>query len=240
MHYNCLIVDDEDALAEATSEYFNLFDVKTTNVSTENECFNFFKNNTSDLILLDINLKKSSGFNLCKKLRETMDIPILFISARQSDDDVIIALNIGGDDYVKKPYNLSVLLAKVKVTLKRYNSNTDENKDINNLVSEFAIPNIIIKCAKLRLGQVIDNIISNSYKYAKTKIDVTSSITDNYLELSFNDYGNGINKDELPLLCQKFYRGNNSKTENGSGLGLYISKYFMNKMDGDLIVNNIY
>ena len=133
MHYNCLIVDDEEALAEATSEYFNLFDVKTTNVSTEDECFNFFKNNTSDLILLDINLKESSGFSLCKKLRENMDIPILFISARQSDDDVIIALNIGGDDYVKKPYNLSVLLAKVKVILKRYNSNTHENKDINKI-----------------------------------------------------------------------------------------------------------
>ena len=98
MHYNCLIVDDEEVLADATSEYFNLFDVKTTNVSTEKDCLDFFENNTTDLILLDINLKESSGFNLCKKLRESMNIPILFISARQSDDDVIIALNIGGDD----------------------------------------------------------------------------------------------------------------------------------------------
>jgi two-component system response regulator RegX3 len=57
---------------------------------------------------------------LCKELREKTDVPILFISARQSDDDVLIALNIGGDDYIKKPYALSVILAKVKVILKRY------------------------------------------------------------------------------------------------------------------------
>ncbi len=60
-----------------------------------------------------------TGFEVCKKLREEMQLPILFISARQSDDDVLVALSCGGDDYVKKPYNLSVLLAKVKVNLKR-------------------------------------------------------------------------------------------------------------------------
>ena len=49
-----------------------------------------------------------------------MDIPILFISARSSDDDMVIALNIGGDDYITKPYSLNVLHAKVKVVLKRY------------------------------------------------------------------------------------------------------------------------
>jgi two-component system response regulator RegX3 len=68
---------------------------------------------------LDINLGNESGFALCKQLREKYDTPILFISARQSDDDVLVALNIGGDDYIKKPYTLSVLLAKVKVQLKR-------------------------------------------------------------------------------------------------------------------------
>ena len=79
-----------------------------------------FKENTAELLLLDINLGESSGFELCKELREKTKIPILFISARTSDDDKIVALNIGGDDYVQKPYSLGVLLAKVKVVLKRY------------------------------------------------------------------------------------------------------------------------
>jgi len=120
MKYNCLIVDDEKVLADSTAEYFNLFGVKTAAVYGVESCRNFFKENTAELILLDINLDDGNGFDLCRELRETTNIPILFISARTSDDDKIIALNIGGDDYVQKPYSLGVLLAKVKAVLKRY------------------------------------------------------------------------------------------------------------------------
>ena len=119
MHYNCLIVDDETDLAKMTAEYFRMFEVSTQYVDSAAACFDFFRENSADLVLLDINLGDGSGFDVCKKLREDMQLPILFISARQSDDDVLVALSIGGDDYVKKPYSLSVLLAKVKVNLKR-------------------------------------------------------------------------------------------------------------------------
>ena len=119
MHYNCLIVDDETELAKMTAEYFSMFDVSAYYVESKEACYKFFEDNTVDLVLLDINLGDGSGFDVCKKLREDMQLPILFISARQSDDDVLVALSIGGDDYVKKPYSLSVLLAKVKVNLKR-------------------------------------------------------------------------------------------------------------------------
>ena len=119
MHYNCLIVDDEVELAKMTAEYFQMFDIKTQYVDSAASCFDFLKENEVDLILLDINLGDGSGFEVCKKVREEFQLPILFISARQSDDDVLIALSIGGDDYIKKPYSLSVLLAKVKVNLKR-------------------------------------------------------------------------------------------------------------------------
>ena len=120
MKYDCLIVDDEQALSESTCEYFNMFDVKTAWVADPQSCLEFFRDNEASLILLDINLGDESGFDLCKKLRETTQVPILFISARTSDDDMLLALNIGGDDYIKKPYSLSVLLAKVKAVLKRY------------------------------------------------------------------------------------------------------------------------
>ena len=88
------------------------------------ECLELLKSNTTEVLLLDINLQDGSGFELCRKLREETDIPILFISARSSDDDKLIALHIGGDDYIQKPYSLSVLLAKVTVVLKRYRQYT--------------------------------------------------------------------------------------------------------------------
>ncbi len=125
MHYRCLIVDDEAELAEMTAEYFKMFEVSTYYVTGAEACFDFFKDNSADIVLLDINLKDGTGFEVCKRLREDYNMPILFISARQSDDDVLIALSIGGDDYIKKPYSLSVILAKVKVLLKRIDSSRE-------------------------------------------------------------------------------------------------------------------
>lgn len=119
MHYNCLIVDDEIELANMTREYFQIFDVSCVCVENGTACRKFLEDNQADLILMDINMEDETGFQLCRKIREDSDMPIIFISARQSDDDILIGLNIGGDDYVKKPYSLSVLLAKVKVMLKR-------------------------------------------------------------------------------------------------------------------------
>ena len=124
MDYDCLIIDDEKFLADNTCEYFNMFEVKTKAVYGKEEALAFLNDNNASLILLDINLGDGSGFELCKILREDRDIPILFVSARNTDDDKIIALNIGGDDYITKPYSLNVLFAKVKAVLKRYERST--------------------------------------------------------------------------------------------------------------------
>lgn len=120
MEYDCLIIDDEKLLADSTAEYFNLFGVRTAAVYGAGACEDFLQRHRVGLLLLDINLEDGSGFTLCRRLRERSDMPILFISARTSDDDQIMALQIGGDDYIQKPYSLGVLLAKVKAVLKRY------------------------------------------------------------------------------------------------------------------------
>lgn len=115
-----LVVDDDEVIAQSTSEYFNMFGVQTEYVTSFDAAVEYLDSNVISLLLLDINLGAHSGFELCKRIREKYDMPILFISARTSDDDVLIALNIGGDDYIKKPFTLSVLLAKVKAVLTRY------------------------------------------------------------------------------------------------------------------------
>ena len=120
MEYKVLMIDDDEVIAQSTAEYFNMFGYKTAYVTSYEEAEEFLTKNMVSLLLLDINLGDKSGFDLCKKVRENYDMPILFISARTSDDDVLIALNIGGDDYIKKPYTLSILLAKVKTILGRY------------------------------------------------------------------------------------------------------------------------
>ena len=120
MDYKVLMIDDDELIARSTSDYFNIVGVKTAYVTSYDAAIEFLENNEVSLLLLDINLGDKSGFELCRKVRESYDMPIFFISARTSDDDVLIALNIGGDDYIKKPYTLNILLAKVKAVLARY------------------------------------------------------------------------------------------------------------------------
>lgn len=120
MRYQCLMIDDDATIAETTAEYFNMFDITTASVGGYEEAERFLEENQVSLLLLDINLGDRSGFELCKQIRRKYDMPILFISARTSDDDILTALNIGGDDYIKKPYTMSILLAKVRAVLARY------------------------------------------------------------------------------------------------------------------------
>lgn len=120
MHTSVLIIDDEPELAEYTAKFFNVSGVPAEYVLSADEAIKFFEGNTCSLILLDINLGSDSGFDLCRDIRTKIGVPIFFISARSSEDDMLLALGIGGDDYICKPYSLGVLLAKVKAALKRY------------------------------------------------------------------------------------------------------------------------
>ena len=130
--YKVLMIDDDEMIATATSEYFNMFGVKTSYVTSYADAVAFLEEHDVSLLLLDINLGERSGFELCRKIRENYDLPIFFISARTSDDDVLIALNIGGDDYIKKPYTLSILLAKVKAAVARYDRLRDNPHTVRN------------------------------------------------------------------------------------------------------------
>ncbi|OKP82224.1 HAMP domain-containing sensor histidine kinase [Paenibacillus sp. P32E] len=113
-----------------------------------------------------------------------------------------------------------------------------QNVDYYNRAVVSSIPECIVLVDLLRLLQVVDNVISNSYKYAGTSISVSASIKGQYLEIEFKDYGHGVSPEEIPLLLNKFYRAKNAVGKSGTGLGLYIAKYLMNKMSGDINCRN--
>lgn len=75
-----------------------------------------------DLALLDINLPGENGFEVCRKLRKTSDVPIIFLTAREAAEDEILGFGVGADDYIRKPYNSTVLLARIERLLKRKSS----------------------------------------------------------------------------------------------------------------------
>ena len=102
----------------------------------------------------------------------------------------------------------------------------------------FTIPECLVIADPLRLQQVFDNIIKNSYKYANTAIDITAFIEEGRLFIEVKDYGSGVDESELPLVTSKFYRAANSEKIDGYGLGLYLSKYFLERMEGGLYCEN--
>ena len=113
-----------------------------------------------------------------------------------------------------------------------------ERADYLNRVNAFEIPACNVFADKLRLQQVFDNIFMNSYKYADTEIEVSSQIAGDYLVIRFRDRGPGVLEEELPLLTEKYRRGSNASDRDGAGLGLYLTDYFLEKMDGQLGLKN--
>lgn len=111
--------------------------------------------------------------------------------------------------------------------------------DYKGLIKELDIIECMVQCDKIRVNQVVSNIIYNSYKYAGTDIFVKSSIDDDTLTISITDKGGGVPKEELPLITEKYKRGTNAVGMQGAGLGLYISKELMENMQGSLDVANV-
>ncbi len=106
------------------------------------------------------------------------------------------------------------------------------------MVSRLDVQDCVIMADRLRLEQIIGNIISNSYKYAHTPMTVNSRFEGNCLLVELSDKGGGVPEDEIELVTEKFRRGSNSQGKEGSGIGLYISNYLMNRMGGQLSCRN--
>jgi len=115
-----LIIEDEVAIAELEKDYLELsgFEVEveyTGDIGMERALSEDF-----DLIILDLMLPNMDGFEICKKIREVKNIPIIMVSAKKEDIDKIRGLGLGADDYITKPFSPSELVARVKAHLARY------------------------------------------------------------------------------------------------------------------------
>ena len=114
-----LIVDDDKNLSMITQDVLTDYGYDVTCVQDSEAAFDELKNSTYHLILLDINLPRTTGFEICKELRLVSNIPVIFASARTSENDKITGLDMGGDDYLAKPYSLRELLSRVNALIRR-------------------------------------------------------------------------------------------------------------------------
>lgn len=122
--YNILIVDDEEALRSGLQTYLELEGYEVDAACSAEEAMTL-ELKTYDLILLDIMMGGMSGTEMAEILKKdhcTADIPIIFLTAKDSDDDMVSGLNLGADDYISKPYSIKNVLARIAAVLRRTSS----------------------------------------------------------------------------------------------------------------------
>lgn len=119
MKLNMLIVEDDPLLAEAIGDYFGSKGWSAVVAEDGEKALELYETDNFQLILLDIMLPKQNGFSICREIRKTSDVPIFFITARAMEEDELNGYALGADDYIKKPFSLSILYAKAMAVMAR-------------------------------------------------------------------------------------------------------------------------
>jgi len=130
MKADVLIIEDEQELAELVRLYLKKEGIETVWADFAEKGFEFLESMTFDLIVLDINLPGMDGFEFLQKFRRNSSIPIIIVSAREADEDVIMGLGAGADEFVTKPFTPRVLAARVRALLRRAKVFTGEERKI--------------------------------------------------------------------------------------------------------------
>lgn len=129
-----LIIEDEEAIADLEKDYLELSDFEVEIEHTGDEGLKKALKEDFDLIVLDLMLPGMDGFEVCKKIREEKNIPILMVSAKKDDIDKIRGLGLGADDYMTKPFSPSELVARVKAHMARYDRLVGSAQKVNDIV----------------------------------------------------------------------------------------------------------
>lgn len=130
--FKIMVVEDEKSIRDELIVLLRNAMYEVIDVTDFTDVVNTFKREKADLILLDVNLPETSGLKICAEIRAFSEVPIIFVTSCNTSMDELNCINMGGDDYVAKPYNSAVLLARISTVLKRVYRNS--NKENNLLV----------------------------------------------------------------------------------------------------------
>jgi DNA-binding response OmpR family regulator len=160
-----LLVEDDESLALGIE--FSLKDggYEVSRASTVDGGKNLFNSEQFDLILLDVNLPDGNGYELCKYIRGKSDVPIIFLTACDDEVNIVQGLEIGGDDYITKPFRVRELLSRIKASIRRNSKNITNSKDISieNILKSENILVDNIKGTVRKNGEII-NLTAQEYK----------------------------------------------------------------------------
>ncbi len=166
-----LVVEDEKDIAELVRYNLEKEDWQVLCVETGEEAMKFLEGNTIALILLDLMLPEMDGLETCRLIKQESqwkNIPIIFLTAKSEESDVIVGLQLGADDYITKPFSPKVLIARVKAVLRRLtpeSKNPNEVRHIGDLMIDIPKHKVVYQGGAIELTTIEFNIIEFLSRY---------------------------------------------------------------------------
>ncbi|MFR1709356.1 MAG: response regulator transcription factor [Clostridium sp.] len=125
-----IIIEDTETIRQELETFLTRYGYEVIAPIDFENIISIIEKEAPDLILLDINLPVFDGFYICREVRKTSEVPIIVVTSRDSDMDELMSMNLGADDFITKPYNTQILLARINSVLKRVSQNSEGNQEI--------------------------------------------------------------------------------------------------------------
>ena len=152
--YKIMIVEDEVNIRMELKMILENALYETVLIEEFDQVVEQIKKSAPDIILMDVNLPNRSGLEICAELRKSSDIPIIFVTSRNKSMDELNCITLGGDDYVSKPYNVPILLARISSLLKRVKKINENNKNENIITHRGVTLNLLSATIKYKDSEV--------------------------------------------------------------------------------------
>ena len=154
-----MIVDDDESIAELISLYFIKECFDTRIVNDGEEALRVFPVYNPDIVILDLMLPGTDGYQVCRQIRQESDTPVIMLSAKGEVFDKVLGLELGADDYMIKPFDSKELVARVKAVLRRYSKKPSENENLHNDKGVVEYPGLTVNMANYSVmynGRIVD------------------------------------------------------------------------------------
>ncbi|KUP22944.1 response regulator transcription factor [Paenibacillus sp. DMB5] len=182
--FRIMIIEDDVKIRQIVADTLRKWKYEVTEVTQYEQILEEFRDAEPHLVLLDVNLPLYDGFYWCQQIRSVSKVPVIFLSSRTQNMDVIMAINMGADDYIQKPFDLSMLVAKISAMLRRNYTYQDDNLQ---LVHRQLIFNLA--ASSIRYGDGTAELSRNEFIILQTLMRSTGKIVsrDELMQVLWND-----------------------------------------------------
>ncbi|MBU5674903.1 response regulator transcription factor [Alkaliphilus sp. MSJ-5] len=164
-----IIIEDTETIREELKIFLSKYGYEVDAPDDFSNIVEYIYRSNADLILLDINLPVFDGYHICREVRKNSDVPIIVVTSRDSETDELMSMNLGADDFITKPYNTQILLARISAVLKRTSkSNPSDVLEYNDIKLNLLNGSIIYKGNTEQLTKNEIKILSYLIKYKGT------------------------------------------------------------------------